>query len=424
MKRVSLIAAILLMFSPALSFAASVEVGTCISGLTHFTKIQDAVNAVAAGSTVFVCPGKYAEQVTITQSLTLAGVSSGNADNPTIVVPSGGVVQNSTRQFFEPGRDIAAQVLVDSAGTVNISNLTIDGTGDLIASNFGCPNPILIGIYYRDSSGTVNHVRVLNQAPDLNFASCNLSKGFGIYQDTNGSTVVNVKVNNSILRGFSRIGIAAGSPGGTTVSFSQNSIEGPGAGNTFISNGIQVITAAATVSGNSIANNAFANADSDSTGFLCTGCHAAKILSNVLANNINGIALQSDSTEGDADLSTIRSNTLIESGFGLQNESALYACSNSNIIQANQISDTFEQTGPAIQIDSSCVSGAGNNNTVKGNTLNGACVGTLVSSGTTGNIFSGNSTFNVANVTLSGQSCSAAFAAVRNPVAGKRGQLQ
>ena len=54
--------------------AQTVAVGTCMSGATVFTTIQEAVNAAAPGSTVTICPGNYPEQVTITKALTLTGV--------------------------------------------------------------------------------------------------------------------------------------------------------------------------------------------------------------------------------------------------------------------------------------------------------------------------------------------------------------
>ena len=47
----------------------------------QYSTIQEGVNAAATGETIEVCPGTYAEQVTIEKSLTLAG------DNGAIVVP-------------------------------------------------------------------------------------------------------------------------------------------------------------------------------------------------------------------------------------------------------------------------------------------------------------------------------------------------
>src|SRR5713226_8398350 len=73
--------------------ASSVAVGpsTCQPGLVHFPTIQTAVNTVPFGTTVFVCPGTYPEQVAITQPLTLKGVTDGTGNAAVITVPGGGL---------------------------------------------------------------------------------------------------------------------------------------------------------------------------------------------------------------------------------------------------------------------------------------------------------------------------------------------
>jgi pectin methylesterase-like acyl-CoA thioesterase len=48
--------------------AATVQVGTCRSGVVTFSTIQSAVNASTAGARVLVCPGTYPEQVVIKKS--------------------------------------------------------------------------------------------------------------------------------------------------------------------------------------------------------------------------------------------------------------------------------------------------------------------------------------------------------------------
>src|ERR1700746_465121 len=100
-------------------------VGTCKPKLTSFTTIQAAVTKVPPGSTVLVCPGVYPEQVTISQPLTLQGIADSNLDQITITA-TGGLAPNATSMF---GQSVAAQVLVQNAGPVNISNIAVDGTG-------------------------------------------------------------------------------------------------------------------------------------------------------------------------------------------------------------------------------------------------------------------------------------------------------
>src|SRR6202022_2113207 len=123
--------------------ASVVAVGTCVPNVVHFTTIQGAVNGVPPGSTIKICPAKYPEQVVINKNLTLMGVNSGSADNPVLVIPSGGFVSNTTS--LTTGHPIAAQILVQSpAIAVIISSLAVDGSNNNL--NSGCDEPRLICI--------------------------------------------------------------------------------------------------------------------------------------------------------------------------------------------------------------------------------------------------------------------------------------
>jgi hypothetical protein len=59
------------------------------------------------------------------------------------------------------GDFLAVQLWVDNAagGPVNISNITVDGTGNGVT----CSTATVVGVFYQNSSGTVNHVATRNQ---------------------------------------------------------------------------------------------------------------------------------------------------------------------------------------------------------------------------------------------------------------------
>src|SRR5882762_5829123 len=137
----------------------TVKVGTCRSGIVTFSTIQSAVNASPAGSTVLVCPGTYPEQVVINKALTLKGVQRGTLNAAVVVAPAGGIVQNTTS--LATGNPIAAQILVTETTDVSIRNLTIDGANNGFS---GCKTLNLIGLYYQNASGRINHVAAVNQA--------------------------------------------------------------------------------------------------------------------------------------------------------------------------------------------------------------------------------------------------------------------
>src|SRR5258705_6403199 len=111
------------------AFSVTVAVGNCTS-LANYATIQQAVNSVPAGSTIKVCPGKYREQVTITQPVTINGIAYANQDLAVVLPPTTGLVANAVS--VEPSADpIAAQIFVqNTAGPVVITNLTVDGSGN------------------------------------------------------------------------------------------------------------------------------------------------------------------------------------------------------------------------------------------------------------------------------------------------------
>src|SRR5581483_4984885 len=161
-SRFTCVVIIAIALQTAVAFAATVQVGTapfCKGTLVHFSTITAAVEAVPSGSTVYVCPGTYPEQVSIiSKQISLIGVQT-TTGTPTITSPAGGLVANSTS--LSSGNPIAAQILIQGApGLSNVSNLSVDGSGNNVT---GCSPPTIIGIYYQNSSGTVNHVATRNQ---------------------------------------------------------------------------------------------------------------------------------------------------------------------------------------------------------------------------------------------------------------------
>jgi hypothetical protein len=173
-------------------------VGTCKSG-TQFSKIQSALNASPAPTTVEVCPGLYNEQITISKPVTLEGISVGNGDQVLIYTPGGGLMVNAEVYTGDPVLDpAAAQIYVNNVmGDVNLSNLVVNST----ASGQAGTGVFLIGILYQGTSGTINHVVTLDQ----NTAG---TIGWGVFLE-GGSSNPSVTVENSSLSNFSQGGIWA-----------------------------------------------------------------------------------------------------------------------------------------------------------------------------------------------------------------------
>jgi parallel beta-helix repeat protein len=138
--------------------AKTYYVGTCKPGKADYTTIQEAVTGVPAGSTIDVCAGTYPEQVTILQPLTLQGALNGNNAAVVITAPAGGALAPTVPVALP----VAAQLAVsNSGGPVNITGITVDGTG-VTGSTSGSG---VLGVLYNSSPGTLNRVVLQNLAP-------------------------------------------------------------------------------------------------------------------------------------------------------------------------------------------------------------------------------------------------------------------
>jgi len=192
--RLFFIASLLVIVVPA-ALASTVVVGTCLQGHQTYSTISQAVSSVQSGSTVLVCPGVYAEQVTVTQPLTLQGVTSANTANPTIIVPAGGL----TKSVIAPTNGITMffQILVQGteSGLVNISNIAVNGS----SSANQLLNGWIEGIYYQNSSGTVSNVATYGQKGN--------GYGFGIFMEGTTSPAKTVTVKNNSVHDFDSEGI-------------------------------------------------------------------------------------------------------------------------------------------------------------------------------------------------------------------------
>jgi len=412
--------------------ATTVAVGSC-TNFINFSTIGEAVAHVPSGSTIQVCPGTYPEQVNITKKLTLEGITGATA--AVIVPPAGGLVQNGVDIFDYP---VAAQIFVASAtGSVTIKGLTVDGTGNNIA---GCGAPTLEGIYFQNTSGTIedNAVRNQYQTDYVDYGGCQNGLAINV-ESTTSSSVVTVSYNS--VRAYQKNGITAtGASTGPTspgpaMTIKNNYIEGLGATAmnwpasgccTAGENGIQIgFGASGTVTNNTVNDNIWSGGAAAS-GILIYASHGVIVTTNEVNSAQFGIAPATDfylfcplapnSYCGTADGTTITGNKIA----GTQIADAIDACSNSNTITSNTI---YGSAQSGIHFDDTCTTAtggvSGNGNSAGSNTINEACAGVLLGTGT-GNSPGTNTLYNVSNITLAGDSCLAAQESVTKAGASSR----
>jgi nitrous oxidase accessory protein NosD len=238
---------------------------------THFTMIQDAVNAAPAGATILVCPGTYSEQITVKTPLTLKGVTVPDANNgtgagaATITAPAG-LVSNAS--YAGTAKPVAAQVLVQASNVI-LTNLAVDGSNAFSA----CSPLMLVGIDFEaGSSGSVQHVAVKNQnVPNQSGGYCNLGTGILANQGS-----LRVTVQDSVIYNFDSLGIDGEGP----VEVERNVLS-PVPGQTQALGVFLNSTAASSVTSNTVT--------ASTVGIACISCPGDTLSGNTIFPSTVGV---------------------------------------------------------------------------------------------------------------------------------------
>ena len=419
----------LAIIAPLSLSAATVQVvqngnSPCISNLPAYSSIQTAVNSVPAGSTIKICPGTYAEQIMITKAMSLIGVAgngltygaASGANNPVIVSPALGVMVNAYDLYN--AQPTAAQIAVLSPGDkVYINNLTIDGSNNGLNS---CATD-LVGIYYQNASGTVNHV--VTRFQELAPADFGCQDGLAIYVQSGYATTgtANVTIENSSVHDYDKNGITADGIG-TVATITGNYVVGIGATPATAQNGIQLSDGASgKITNNTVTDDVYVNPPNCSTpsnppcysatGILLydsggtSGTHVP-VSGNTVSNTQGAIIIFTDSAQT-ADWNDVTSNKITTSpSAGIYLLDGIDLCSNNNTAKSNTV---FNSSGAGVHNDSQCVENGGatgNNNVIANNTINEACAGVLTGHGASP-APTGTTTFNVVQTVASGDICPA-----------------
>jgi hypothetical protein len=320
-----------------------------------------------------------------------------------ITSPAGGVVQNAYDLYEPPSIPVAAQVLVQKAQSVNIGNIAVDGSNNLIA---GCA-PDLRGIYYQNASGTLEAVATRNQTLAPGLTGCQSGEGIFVQSGYGSTGAANVVIQASSVHSFQKNGIT-GDGSETCLTVLNNYISGQGPTTGAAENGVQVSDGAVgQVIGNTVIDNiwapdVFPDTGDAAGGIIIVGSEGVTVANNTIGTTQFGIVTVTDSLfaspknpNGLADQNIIKANQILNTEI----YDAIDACSNGNTIESNAIANATES---GIHLDSGC-GATGINNVVKSNFVNESCAGILV--GATPNTISGNVFFNVVNTQMAGNVC-------------------
>lgn len=259
----------------------------CNAGSQAFSAIQDAINAAQAGDTILVCPGTYAEALSITtNNLTIRGKEKG-----VIIKPAFNNLIETTSLFS--GLPQKAIILVDKASGVTLENLTVDGSA--AAAGFSGCSPGFMGMFYRGASGTIKNVTVQGVQLPEDFLGCQIQLGIFVQSGKEGGLAApgphlnaSVVVTGSTVNEYGKNGITC-NEAGTSCRIEGNTVTGIGPTDRIGQNGIQLgFGASGAVLSNTVSKNFYTG-----TGWVACGIliyRAGGVVSgNTLSENQAGV---------------------------------------------------------------------------------------------------------------------------------------
>lgn len=227
--------------------AKLVQVGGCKTNLVSFGTIQSAISAVPSGATVQICPGTYTEQVSITAPIILQGVANGQNQAVVLAVPIAGLTQSVTGPVSS--FPIFPQIVVQDAGPVNISGLTIDG------NTSSCPSGAVAGVVYL-STTTPSSGKLSNSVIRNTGSGCGSPQAAAVYGENGSGLASTITVTGNSVHSINGQGIMfgpnlSGTISGNTISQVNGGIGFQNAGPNAKATGNTIISAQNAISLNS-----------------------------------------------------------------------------------------------------------------------------------------------------------------------------
>ncbi len=226
-----------------------------IWGYDAFTSIQDGIDVINTGGTIYIFEGIYTEQVHINKdNLTFIGAG---VDVSVITSPA-----TLTHFFTATSNNDYPVVFVDSISNVTMSGLTIDG------DHQGDSNYRFAGLGIWNSSGSFTDLKIINI---MNSTFSGAQHGVGVLANNNTGGPYTITLNGLLVEQFQKTAVALIGDG-LVVDVSNVTTIGAGATSVTAQNGIQISGGAGgTVDNCSISKVTYTGGTWTATGFLVFG---------------------------------------------------------------------------------------------------------------------------------------------------------
>jgi len=238
------------------------DTATCGSASAPCHTISWALTRTPSGGTIRVAAGTYAEQLVISQNVTIVGAGSAKTVIEPSSLPNADTDTDSTTPQY-------AIVDVTPGWSASLQSLTVNGAA---ASNqfTGCADNF-IGAYFHDARGSLSGVDVTNIELPTALFGCQDGTGVYVATDPGSATPSNVTMSDVSVNNYDKNGITCDDLE-TVCSILSSAVTGIGPTPLIAQNGIQVWAASATIVGDIVTGNSYTDPEFSSlSGYYTTG---------------------------------------------------------------------------------------------------------------------------------------------------------
>jgi parallel beta-helix repeat protein len=275
---------------------------SCGLSATPCKTIAEGLSAAKTGQTVLVNPGSYAEQITITQNVTLASITKNTAviRAPAVLVPDPELYATTT----STGQQTVLVNITGGATNVSVVNMGVRGPGPSSCGSIG------YGIYIANANASILGNQVLS-IRDEPYSGC--QNGLGIRFGSRGFGFIGHSgiIAYNTINDYNKGGIVVDGDG-TSVNVMGNVVIGQKTAAINGQNGIQISRGAyGLVDSNTVLNNRYADTplSMSADGILIYDiANGVTVTNNTVTGNDEGIGVYSDVPT--ASLVVIKNNTV------------------------------------------------------------------------------------------------------------------